>query len=132
MVGGFRYAASSKVVGSLLLGLYNVKGWLDYVGFTSSIAAADRPELTKKLKRLIEPPGFTGNAPGGPSRWSRGKENSSQPLKPTLVVGVRFDHVSSRRLRHGPKLLRWRPGQGAQTVHSGSTRSKAIGFIATA
>jgi hypothetical protein len=58
VVGGFRYAASSKVVGSLLLGLYNVKGLLDHVGFTSSMAAADRPELTKKLERLIEPPGI--------------------------------------------------------------------------
>jgi len=74
VVGGFRYAASSKVVGSLLLGLYNVKGLLDHVGFTSSIAAADRPESTKKLERLIEPPGFTGNAPGGPSRWRRGRK----------------------------------------------------------
>jgi ATP-dependent DNA ligase len=109
VVGGFRYAASSKVVGSLLLGLYNEKGLLDHVGFTSSIAAADRPELTRKLERLIESPGFTGNAPGGPSRWSRGKEDSWQPLKPALVVEVRFDHASSGRFRHGTKLLRWRP-----------------------
>jgi ATP-dependent DNA ligase len=109
VVGGFRYAASGKVLGSLLLGLYNEKGFLDHVGFTSSIAAANRPELTKKLERLIEAPGFTGTAPGGPSRWSRGKENVWQPLKPDLVAEVRFDHVSSRRFRHGTKLLRWRP-----------------------
>jgi len=109
VVGGFRYAASSKVLGSLLLGLYNGEGLLDHVGFTSSIAAAARPELTKKLERLIEPPGFTGNAPGGPSRWSRGKEDIWQPLKPDLVVEVRFDHVSSGRFRHGTKFLRWRP-----------------------
>jgi ATP-dependent DNA ligase len=114
VVGGFRYAAGSKVVGSLLLGLYNVKGLLDHVGFTSSIAAADRPALTKKLERLIEPPGFTGNAPGGPSRWSRGKENVWQPLKPNLVVEVRFDHVSSGRFRHGTKFLRWRPDKAPE------------------
>jgi ATP-dependent DNA ligase len=58
---------------------------------------------------LIEPPGFTGNAPGGPSRWSRGKEDIWQPLKPDLVVEVRFDQVSSGRFRHGTKFLRWRP-----------------------
>jgi ATP-dependent DNA ligase len=109
VVGGFRYAASGEVVGALLLGLYNAKGLLDHVGFTSSIAAADRPELTKRLERLIEPPSFTGNAPGGPSRWNRGKENVWQPLKPDLVVEVSFDHVSSRRFRHGTKFLRWRP-----------------------
>ena len=79
-----------------MLGLYNEDGLLDHVGFTSSITAADRSELTKKLERLIEPPGFTGNAPCGPSRWSRGKENAWQPLKPKLVVEVCFDHVSSR------------------------------------
>jgi ATP-dependent DNA ligase len=109
VVGGFRYSASSKVMGSLLLGLYNEKGLLDHVGFTSSIAAADRPDLTRKLERLIEPPGFTGNAPGGPGRWNRGKEDIWQPLKPDLVVEVRFDHVSSGRFRHGTKFLRWRP-----------------------
>jgi ATP-dependent DNA ligase len=65
--------------------------------------------LTKKLERLIEPPGFTGNAPGGPSRWNSGKENTWRPLKPKLVVEVCFDHVSSNRFRHGTKLLRWRP-----------------------
>jgi len=108
-VGGYRYATSGQVVGSLLLGLYNEDGLLDHVGFTSSITAADRSELTKKLERLIEPPGFTGNAPGGPSRWSRGKENAWQPLKLKLVVEVCFDHVSSNRFRHGTKLLRWRP-----------------------
>ena len=96
-------------MGSLLLGLYNEDRLLDHVGFTSSIAAADRSELTKRLERLIEAPGFTGNAPGGPTRWSRGKENAWQPLKPKLVVEVCFDHASSSRFRHGTKLLRWRP-----------------------
>jgi ATP-dependent DNA ligase len=114
VVGGFRYAAGCKVVGSLLLGLYNREGLLDHVGFTSGIAAADRPELTKKLERLIEPPGFTGNAPGGPSRWSRGEENVWQPLKTYLVVEVRFDHVSSRRFRHGTRFLRWRPDKAPE------------------
>ncbi|HXQ02801.1 MAG TPA: ATP-dependent DNA ligase, partial [Candidatus Udaeobacter sp.] len=105
MVGGFRYATGSKVVGSLLLGLYDAEGLLHHVGFTSSVAAADRLELTKKLERLIEAPGFTGNTPGGPSRWNRGKENTWQPLKPKLVVEVCFDHVTSNRFRHGTKLL---------------------------
>ncbi|MBV8375422.1 MAG: ATP-dependent DNA ligase [Verrucomicrobia bacterium] len=113
VVGGFRYATGRKVVGSLLLGLY-ADGLLHHVGFTSSIPAADRPELTKKLERLIEPPGFTGNAPGGPSRWNRGKENTWQPLKPKLVVEVCYDHVSENRFRHGTRLLRWRPDKAPE------------------
>ncbi len=109
VVGGFRYGTKTKLVGSLLLGLYDAEGLLHHVGFTSGIAAADRPALTKKLVALIEPPGFTGNAPGGPSRWNGGKENVWQPLKPDLVVEVCFDHVTGNRFRHGTKLLRWRP-----------------------
>jgi ATP-dependent DNA ligase len=109
VVGGFRYGSKTKVVGSLLLGLYDEQGLLNHVGFTSSIAVADRPALTKKLEKLIAPPGFTGKAPGGPSRWNAGKETVWQPLKPQLVVEVCYDHVTGGRFRHGTKLLRWRP-----------------------
>ena len=70
VVGGFRYAEEKKEVGSLLLGLYDDDGLLHHVGFTSALTAEDRPKLTKRLEKLIEPPGFTGDAPGGPSRWS--------------------------------------------------------------
>ncbi len=114
VAGGFRYGTGSKVVGSLLLGLYDERELLHHVGFTSGISAADRPELTEKLERLIEPPGFTGNAPGGPSRWNRGKENAWRPLKPNLVVEVCFDHVTANRFRHGTKLLRWRPDKAPE------------------
>jgi ATP-dependent DNA ligase len=114
VVGGFRYATGAKVVGSLLLGLFDREGLLHHVGFTSGIAAADRPGLTQKLEPLIEEPGFSGNAPGGPSRWNRGKENAWQPLKSKLVVEVCFDHVTSGRFRHGTKLLRWRPDKAPE------------------
>ena len=70
VVGGFRYNEGKRVVGSLLLGLYDEAGLLHHVGFTSTIARKDKPALTKKLEKHPEPPGFTGNAPGGPSRWS--------------------------------------------------------------
>jgi ATP-dependent DNA ligase len=70
VVGGFRYLEKKKLVGSLLLGLYNDQGLLDHVGFTSSIRNEDRQQLTKKLETMVKPPGFTGKAPGGLSRWS--------------------------------------------------------------
>jgi ATP-dependent DNA ligase len=108
VVGGFRYGTGSDEVASLLLGLYNDQGKLDHVGFTSTIARADRPALTKRLEAMIEPPGFTGNAPGGPSRWSTERSGEWQPLRPDLVAEVRYDHVSDDRFRHGTKLLRWR------------------------
>jgi ATP-dependent DNA ligase len=109
VVGGFRYGKDSDVVGSLLLGLYNDEGLLDHVGFTATIGNAEREALTERLERLIEAPGFTGNAPGGPSRWSTGRSSEWQPLRPELVVEVRYDHVTGDRFRHGTKLLRWRP-----------------------
>jgi ATP-dependent DNA ligase len=109
VVGGFRYAAAAREVGSLLLGLYNARGLLDHVGFTSTIGAAERPTLTKRLEKLVGPPGFTGNAPGGPSRWSSDRSGEWQPLRPELVAEVRYDHVTGRRFRHGTKFLRWRP-----------------------
>jgi ATP-dependent DNA ligase len=109
VVGGFRYGTNSRLVGSLLLGLYNENGKLDHVGFTSTISHAEREKLTKRLEALVEPPGFTGSAPGGPSRWSTERSGEWEPLRPELVVEVRYDHVTADRFRHGTKLVRWRP-----------------------
>lgn len=114
VIGGFRYGTASREVGSLLLGLYNDEGKLDHVGFTSSIAAEQKAELTKRLEALIEPPGFTGNAPGGPSRWSTDRSGDWQPLRPELVAEVRYDHVTGHRFRHGTKFLRWRPDKAPE------------------
>jgi len=109
VVGGFRYAEKKKEVGSLLLGLYDDAGLLNHVGFTSAVAAKERPVLTRKLEKLIEPPGFTGDAPGGPSRWNTERTNQWRPLKPVLVVEVKYDQVTGRRFRHGTGFVRWRP-----------------------
>ena len=109
VVGGFRYLEKQPLVGSLLLGLYNDEGQLDHVGFTSSIPAKDHPALTRKLKKIIKPPGFTGKAPGGPNRWSTKRSSEWKPLDPKLVAEVQFDHFTGGRFRHGTKLLRWCP-----------------------
>jgi ATP-dependent DNA ligase len=113
VVGGFRYASKEPLVGSLLLGLYNDAGVLDHVGFCSGLAIADKPALTKQLESLIKPPGFSGLAPGGPSRWSAERSTEWKPLAPELVVEVQYDHFSGHRFRHGTKLLRWRPEKDA-------------------
>ena len=110
VVGGFRYAGNSrKAVGSLLLGLYDDQGKLDHVGFTSSFDAEQKVALLAKLEPLIEPPGFTGDAPGGQSRWATERSTEWQPLKPELVVEVRYDQVTGCRFRHGTTFVRWRP-----------------------
>jgi len=113
VVGGFRYASAPMqgrpVVGSLLLGLYDGAGLLHHVGFTSAIRTADRIPLTDRLEALIESPGFTGQAPGGPSRWSSARSAAWEPLAPALVVEVTYDHFSDGRFRHGTGFVRWRP-----------------------
>jgi len=109
VVGGFRYDRAGGEVASLLLGLYDDCGLLDHVGFTSSIAAKDRPAWTRELQVLIEPPGFTGKAPGGPSRWTTDRTAEWEPLKPSIVVEVLYDQVTGQRFRHGTRLLRRRP-----------------------
>ncbi|MEP6992178.1 MAG: ATP-dependent DNA ligase [bacterium] len=109
VVGGFRYASRGDVVGSLLLGLYDDAGLLHHIGFTSNIPAAEKAAVMKRLKALVEAPGFTGRAPGGPSRWNTERSAEWQPLATTLVVEVKYDHFSGGRFRHGTSFLRWRP-----------------------
>ncbi len=113
VVGGFRYESGSRLVGSLLLGLHDAEGRLHHVGFTSALSQSEKPALTKRLEKLIAAPGFTGDAPGGPSRWSNERSAEWQPLKPKLVVEVRYDHVTGNRFRHGTGLVRWRPDKAA-------------------
>ena len=114
VVGGFRYGVNGGTVGSLLLGLYDEADRLHHVGFTSNIPAQERAALTARLKALVEPPGFTGRAPGGPSRWSTERSGEWEPLRPELVVEVRYDHVTGDRFRHGTKFLRWRPDKAPE------------------
>ncbi|MDQ2976611.1 MAG: ATP-dependent DNA ligase [Acidobacteriota bacterium] len=109
VIGGFRYASKGKVVGSLLLGLYDDEGLLHHCGYTSSFTEEQKKELTRQLEPLVKPPGFTGNKPGGPSRWSTKKTSEWEPLQTKLVAEVQFDHFTGGRFRHGTKFLRWRP-----------------------
>lgn len=131
VVGGFRYGTGSQEVGSLLLGLYNSDGELDHMGFTSTIANKDRADLTARLEALAAPPGFTGKAPGGQSRWSR-RSGQWQPVMPKLVVEVSFDQVTGDRFRHGTKLVRWRPDKNPRpcTLDQSEPPAKPIALVA--
>jgi ATP-dependent DNA ligase len=125
VVAGFRYERKGRLVGSLLLGLYNDAGKLDHVGFTATLHDLDRKALTEQLERLVEPPGFTGNPPGGPSQWSTERSGEWQPLRRELVVEVRYDHVTAGRFRHGTRFLRWRPDKAARQCTFDQIRREA-------
>ncbi len=109
VVGGFRYGTNSQQVGSILLGLFNAAGRLDHVGFCSSFSTAEKPEVTETVEALAGGLGFTGKAPGGPSRWSSERSSEYVPLRHELVVEVAFDQVTGDRFRHGTTFQRWRP-----------------------
>jgi ATP-dependent DNA ligase len=129
VVGGFRYLEAKKLVGSLLLGLYDDAGLLHHVGFSSTIKNTERPELTKKLEKLVGPPGFTGNAPGGPSRWSTKRSSEWQPLKAKLVAEVCFDHFAGERFRHGTRLVRWRPDKAPKQCTFDQVKQKKANLL---
>ena len=129
VVGGFRYNAGKPLVGSLLLGLYDGQGLLHHVGFTSTIKQQDKSSLTKSLEELIAPPGFTGNAPGGPSRWSTERSSEWQPLQPKLVVEVCYDHFTGERFRHGTRLVRWRPDKAPRQCTLDQVKQKKADLL---
>src|SRR5262249_34482397 len=105
VVGGFRYATGARVIGSLLLGLYSGDGLLHHVGFISRFKESKRRALKEKFERLRNPPGFTGNAPGGPSRWSTERTGEWQPVSPKIVVEVAYNHFTGGRFRHATRFL---------------------------
>jgi ATP-dependent DNA ligase len=126
VVGGFRYASKGKgVVGSLLLGLYDEGGLLHHIGFCSAFKTDARKKLAPIVEPLIQAPGFTGQAPGGPSRWSTERSTEWQPLAPKLVVEVQYDHFTGGRFRHGTKFLRWRPDKAPRQCLMSQVRQEA-------
>jgi ATP-dependent DNA ligase len=124
VVGGFRWHKSGpgKLVGSLLLGLYDETGALHHVGFTSSFTAAARRQLARELEPLRRnalddhpwrewagAPDDSVRMPGAASRWSQGKDLSWQPVRIERVCEVAYDHLQGDRFRHAATFVRWRP-----------------------
>jgi ATP-dependent DNA ligase len=109
VVGGYRVASAGSGVGSLLLGLYDEHGVLHYVGHTSSFSARERKTLAEFLSEYEGDGGFgSGRSPGGPSRWSQGRETAWVGLRPELCCEVAFEKLEGDRFRHSARFLRWR------------------------
>jgi ATP-dependent DNA ligase len=124
VVAGFRWHKKGPVVGSLLLGLYDGDR-LQHVGVSASFPMERRRELLDELAphRLEagDPhPWLSGipgdRIPGGePSRWNAKKDLSWEPLAPTLVVEVAYDHMEGHRFRHTAQFRRWRPDRSPES-----------------
>jgi ATP-dependent DNA ligase len=135
VIGGFRYAKDSTAqIGSLLLGLYDDDGLLDYIGFCSAFSAEEKKTLLRRLQPHVGEPGFTGGAPdSAPSRWSRGedRDRSYVKLKHDLVLEVAFDLVTSGRIRHGTRPVRWRTDKAPRqcTIEQLATPDRALALL---
>jgi ATP-dependent DNA ligase len=119
VVGGFRWALQrgepTAEIGSLLLGLYGEDGRLHHVGHASGFDRAERRRITEHFLPLRGGSGFSGDAPGGPSRWANQRSTAWEPLAPTQVVEVAYQHASGGRFRHGTRLVRLRPDKDPRT-----------------
>ncbi len=115
VVGGFREHKDGGKIGSLLLGLYNDKGDFHFIGHCSGFPNADRVEIYDRFVELRSEESFdeAARAPGGPSRWSTGKDSSWTPVQPGVVVEVSYDQLEGERFRHATRFHRWRPDKDA-------------------
>jgi ATP-dependent DNA ligase len=111
VIVGFRWSEKAEGrIATLLLGLYDDAGKLDFVGHASGFSAPMRREIDALLPPLREPGHISGERiPGGQSRWTRGKELDWNPVRPVLVCEVRYDKLERNRFRHGTRFLRFRP-----------------------
>ncbi|CAL8978318.1 DNA ligase C [Propionicimonas sp. T2.31MG-18] len=128
VVAGYRtYKGDEESIGSLLLGLYDEEGALASVGVVGAFPAARRRELFAELQPLVttfddHPWAWAAPADGvrtprssEGSRWNNGKDLSFVPLRPELVVEVRYEHMEGARFRHTAQFNRWRPDRDPRT-----------------
>jgi ATP-dependent DNA ligase len=122
VVAGYRvHKSGPDSIGSLLLGLYKDDGELANVGVIGAFPAARRKELFAEVQPLVttfenHPWDWAKLAEGSRtprssefSRWNVGKDLSFVPLRPELVVEVRYEHMEGDRFRHTAQFNRWRP-----------------------
>jgi ATP-dependent DNA ligase len=110
VVVGVRWKKGGRsTIATLLLGLYNDDGGLDYVG-SAAVGAKRHDEIAALVLPLIDE--ANDRRFSEPNRWGTG-ELEETPVRPELVVEVRYDKLEKRRFRHGTRLIRFRPDKDA-------------------
>ena len=100
-----RWKSKPTKIATLLLGLYDDEGEIDYVG-SAAVAASKHDAIAEQVLPLLDE--ASDRRFSEPNRWG-GSGLEEQPLRPELVAEVRYDKVQGTRFRHGTKLLRFRP-----------------------
>ena len=116
VIGGYRLSKTRDGIGALLLGLYDDAGTLHYVGHTSSFKAAERRAMLAELRQLEGPSFELGRTPGGPSRWTGGRDLEWVAIEPVLVAEVTIDRMQYGRFRHAATFVRWRDDRDPGSV----------------
>jgi ATP-dependent DNA ligase len=132
VVAGYRvHKSGPDSIGSLLLGLYKDSDELASVGVIGAFPAARRKELFAELQPLVttfddHPWAWAKQEEGTRtprssefSRWNAKKDLSFIPLRPELVVEVRYEHMEGDRFRHTAQFLRWRPDRDPRSCTYG-------------
>jgi len=116
VIGGYRLHKQGDRVGSVLLGLYDDRRQLHFIGHCSAFSDRAATELLGALQELEGGSGFGQEArrPGAESRWSGGKDLSWVPVRPELVIEVSYDQLQGDRFRHATRFERWRPDKDPQ------------------
>jgi ATP-dependent DNA ligase len=133
VVGGYRVHKDGDKIGSILLGLYDDRGDLAFVGHCSGFSNAARTELLTQFEQLRSDESFGGGdqvrVPGAQSRWSGGKTMDWVPVTPGVVVQISYDQLEGSRFRHATRFERWRPDKPAEECTMDQLeRPEGIGF----
>jgi ATP-dependent DNA ligase len=142
VVAGYRtHKSSDDAIGSLLLGLYKADGVLASVGVIGAFPMAKRRSLFDELQSLVvdvteHPWNWAAHQSGERtprknegSRWNAGKDLSFTPLKPELVVEVRYDYMEGERFRHVAQFNRWRPDREPNSCTYDQLEQPAAGSL---
>jgi ATP-dependent DNA ligase len=142
VVAGYRtHKSSDDAIGSLLLGLYSDDGVLASVGVIGAFPMAKRRSLFAELQSLVvdfdeHPWNWAAHESGERtprknegSRWNAGKDLSFVPLKPELVVEVRYDYMEGERFRHVAQFSRWRPDREPSSCRYDQLEQPALGSL---
>ena len=105
VVAGIRWKAKPSTIATLLLGLYDGKGHLDYVG-SAAVGARRHAEIADQVLPLLDE--SSERRFSEPNRWGTG-ELEEAAVRPELVCEVRYDKLEAHRFRHGTRFLRFRP-----------------------
>ena len=104
VIVGLRWKEKPNRIATLLLGLYDDDGKIDYVG-SAAVAASRHAQIAERVLPLLR--GAPERGFSEPNRWGTG-ELEEASVRPELVAEVRYDKVQGNRFRHGTRFLRFR------------------------